>query len=121
MGSRNRPSQVTAWLSRRKWTMGPTLGSELGTRENEELWVGKWWRWWESIQPEERVLSTDGLSQPENADWSKIAGMYGNNGLMQVMATLFWWGERVEGRRKPRVESEWNDWAEAVSDVTWVL
>jgi hypothetical protein len=121
MGNRNRPSQVAAWLSRRKWTMGPTLGVHLGTRENEELWVGKWWKWWESLQPGERVRSSDGLSQPENVDWSKIAAMYGDNGLMQVIATLQWWGERVEGKRKARIESEWNDWMEAVSDVTWVL
>jgi hypothetical protein len=120
MGSRHRPAQVATWLGRRKWTMGPTLGTELGTREGE-LWVGKWWKWWASLQPGERMLSDNDLSKPENADWSEMAAMCGNNGLMQVIATLLWWGQRVEGRRAPRKENEWNDWMMAVSDVTWVL
>jgi hypothetical protein len=122
MGSAHRPPQVATWLSRRKWTMGPTIGSDIGTRATPELWVGRWWRWWESLQPVDRVLFLDDkMQRPETADWSEMATMHGNNGLLQVIATLFWWGERVEGRRRPRDPEQWNDFMEAVDDVTWVL
>ncbi|KAJ7892137.1 hypothetical protein B0H14DRAFT_3691516 [Mycena olivaceomarginata] len=50
-----------------------------------------------------------------------MAAMHGNNGLLQVIATLFWWGSRVEGRRRPRDPEEWKDFIEAVDDITWVL
>jgi hypothetical protein len=83
-----------------------------------ELWVSLWWGWWRSLQPEERELLESGeLSRPEKADWSKTAGMYGNNGLLQVMASLLWWGEVVQRRE----EADREEWCAAVTDVTWVL
>ncbi|KAJ7865937.1 hypothetical protein B0H13DRAFT_1530446, partial [Mycena leptocephala] len=120
MGSKHRPAQVATWLGRRKWTMGPTLGTELGTQQ-EELWAGKWWKWWVSLQPGARVFSDNELSKTKSTDWSVMAVMCRNNRLMQVIATLLLWGQRVEGRCMPRKENEWNDWLMAVSDVTWVL
>ncbi|KAJ7050147.1 hypothetical protein C8F01DRAFT_957149, partial [Mycena amicta] len=118
-----RPPQVSGWLSRgRKWTMPPTLGGLIGRRRyvgmGAELWVGTWWKWWRSLQPAERELLDNGeLSLPEIADWSGMAKMYGNNGLMQVMAALVWWGEVA----KERGEEETEEWCVAVKDVTWVL
>ncbi|KAJ7828220.1 hypothetical protein B0H14DRAFT_3466418 [Mycena olivaceomarginata] len=71
--------------------------------------------WWRSLQPEERELLESGeLSRPEKADWSKTAGMYGNNGLLQVMASLLWWGEVVQRRE----EADREEWCAAVTDVT---
>ncbi|KAJ7688928.1 hypothetical protein B0H14DRAFT_3051659 [Mycena olivaceomarginata] len=61
------------------------------------LWVGLWLAWWRSLQPKEwAVLENGELSRPENADWSTMAKMYGDNGLLQVMAGLVWWGEVVQ-------------------------
>ncbi|KAJ7810255.1 hypothetical protein B0H13DRAFT_1927425 [Mycena leptocephala] len=122
MGSAHQPPQVAMWLSRRKWTMGLTIGSNIGTRATPELWVGRWWRGWESLQPVDQVLFLDNKMQRlETADWSKMATMHGNNSLLQVIATLFWWGEHVEGRHRPQDPEQWNDFMEAVDDVTWVL
>jgi hypothetical protein len=60
----------------------PTLGSDLGTRTTDELWVGLWWTWWVSLQPKERaMLENEEPSRPEDADWSKMVGQYGDNGL----------------------------------------
>ncbi|KAJ7851619.1 hypothetical protein B0H14DRAFT_2178310, partial [Mycena olivaceomarginata] len=118
-----RPQQVSGWLSRgRKWTMPPALGGLLGKRQATgqaaELWVSLWWTWWRSLQPEGRELLENGeLSRPEEADWSRMAGMYGDNGLLQVMASLVWWGEVVPKRE----EEDREEWRAAVTDVTWVL
>ncbi|KAJ7888647.1 hypothetical protein B0H14DRAFT_3714875 [Mycena olivaceomarginata] len=118
-----RPPQVSGWLSRgRKWTMPPALGGLLGRRQavgmTAELWVGVWWGWWRGLQPVEReVLENGELSHPETADWSTMAKMYGNNGLMQVMAALVWWGEVAQKRGEEDIE----EWRAAVRDVTWVL
>ncbi|KAJ6549006.1 hypothetical protein B0H19DRAFT_1265778 [Mycena capillaripes] len=118
-----RPRQVSGWVARgRKWGLPPALGGLLGRRAAtgmaSELWVGSWWTWWRSLQPEERVALDNGdLSRPETADWSKVAKMYGNNGLMLIMAALAWWGEVVQKRE----EEEQEEWRMAVRDVTWVL
>lgn len=118
MPRKDRPEQVRGWINRgRKWTLPPTLGSELGTRETGDLWVGGWWKWWGSLQPEERGTLENELLRPETADWSKMAGMYGKNGLLQVIATLVWWGDVA---RKRGLEAE-KEWLAAVSDVTWVF
>ncbi|KAJ7871171.1 hypothetical protein B0H14DRAFT_2257639, partial [Mycena olivaceomarginata] len=78
-----------------------------------------WWNWWTSLQPKERgmPLQNDELSRPEDADWSGMAGLYGDNGLLQVMATLLWWGDVVQKREA----AERDGWLAAVKDVTWVL
>jgi hypothetical protein len=106
----------------RKWTMPPALGGLLGRRQavgmTAELWVGVWWGWWCGLQPVEReVLQNGELSRPGTADWSTMAKMYGNNGLMQVMVALVWWGEVAQKRGEEDIE----EWRVAVRDVTWVL
>ncbi|KAJ7058603.1 hypothetical protein C8F01DRAFT_1304260 [Mycena amicta] len=121
-----RPVQVSGWLTRRwKWTMPPALGGLLGSRQavgmGAELWVSVWWGWWRSLQPAEReVLENGELSRPETADWSATAEMYGNNGLMLVMASLAWWGELVHTSQEDAIEAI-DEWAAAVRDVTWVF
>ncbi|KAJ7806528.1 hypothetical protein B0H14DRAFT_3484013 [Mycena olivaceomarginata] len=74
MATKVRPRQVTGWLNRgRKWTLPPALGGLLGSREAtgqaEELWVGLFWTWWRTLQPDERQeLANRELSRPEKAD-----------------------------------------------------
>jgi hypothetical protein len=123
MATKVRPRQVTGWLNRgRKWTLPPALGGLLGRREAtgqaEELWVGLFWAWWRTLQPDERQeLGNRELSRPEKADWSGMAQMHGDNGLLQVMAALVWWGDVVQKRGREERE----EWLVAVIDVTWVL
>ncbi|KAJ7300512.1 hypothetical protein DFH08DRAFT_725253, partial [Mycena albidolilacea] len=74
--------------------------------------------WWRSLQPEERAVLENGeLLRPENADWSTMAKMYGDNGLLRVMTGLVWWGEVVQKHN----EDEKEEWREVVGDVRWVL
>jgi hypothetical protein len=123
MTTGTRPQQVTGWLNRgRKWTLPPALGGLLGRRQAtgqaEELLVRLFWKWWRSLQPQERMALDNGeLSRPDVADWSTMAKMYGDNGLLQVMAALVWWGE-VAAKRG---EDEEEEWRVAVRDVTWVF
>ncbi|KAJ7214591.1 hypothetical protein B0H12DRAFT_976854, partial [Mycena haematopus] len=116
METKHRPHQVGGWIARgRKWNHPPSLGDELGTREMDG-WVARWWGWWESLQPAERALVDGELSRPEEADWDKMAAMHGKNGLLQVMATLCWWGSAAHRMDEPGAAKEW---VVAVSDVTW--
>ncbi|KAJ7238552.1 hypothetical protein B0H12DRAFT_1025641, partial [Mycena haematopus] len=123
METKYRPHQVGGWIARgRKWNLPPSLGEELGTRAMDGCWVAKWWGWWESLQPAERTKEDGNLSYPDDADWEKVAAMYGKNGLLQVMATLCWWGEAAEHLlsrgKEPDARKEW---VVAVTDMTWVL
>ncbi|KAK7020803.1 hypothetical protein R3P38DRAFT_3547985, partial [Favolaschia claudopus] len=119
MGKKNRPRPVGAWIHMgRRWSLPPTLGAELGTRETPDLWVGSWWAWWESLQPDARVRTGAELSRADDADWGEMALMHGSNGLLQVMASLFWWGDVVQRKREAE---EVKAWEAAVDDVAWVL
>ncbi|KAJ7702937.1 hypothetical protein B0H16DRAFT_1748003 [Mycena metata] len=118
MGRVKRPVEFGMWLQRgRKWYLPPTI-SVVGTRDDEESFAGRWWTWYTSLQPPERVMLGTTLSRPEKADWSNMAAMHGTNGLLQVMAALSWWGEKLV---KKRDGPEWPDWVAAVEDMTWVL
>ncbi|KAJ7711945.1 hypothetical protein B0H14DRAFT_3524242 [Mycena olivaceomarginata] len=96
------------WRYRRSWESGRrrTPGS------------GGWWKWWRSLQPKERgaEIESEELMRPASADWSQMARMYGKNGLLQVMATLSWWGAAAKRR-----EEDSEAWSVAVKDVTRVL
>ncbi|KAJ7028994.1 hypothetical protein C8F04DRAFT_1265389 [Mycena alexandri] len=118
MGKVKRPVEFGMWLQRgRKWYLPPAI-LVVGTRDDEESFAGRWWNWYISLQPAERVLLGTTLSRPEKADWSNMAAMHGTNGLLQVIAALSWWGEKLLKRWDG---PEWPDWIAAVEDMTWVL
>jgi hypothetical protein len=43
--------------------------------------------------------------------------MYGNNGILQIMGSLVWWGKVAQTLGGEDME----EWLAAVRDVTWVL
>ncbi|KAJ7900559.1 hypothetical protein B0H14DRAFT_3752785 [Mycena olivaceomarginata] len=98
---------------RGRWRRNTGCTSLLGRREAtgqaEELWVRLFWAWWRTLE-----LGNRELSRPEKADWSILAQMHGNNGLLQVMAALVWWGKVV----RKRGEEEQEEWLVAVHDIT---
>ncbi|KAJ6479823.1 hypothetical protein C8R45DRAFT_832547, partial [Mycena sanguinolenta] len=122
MANKDRPHQVSGWIGRgRKWTAPPCLPDVLGTPDVKTSWVGNWWAWWMSLQPSDRVEEESGrLSRPALAYRNDIAKMYRKNGLLQVMATLVWWGEAA-WRKKEKEREAWGLWLSAVDDVKWVL
>ncbi|KAJ7136986.1 hypothetical protein C8R44DRAFT_607865 [Mycena epipterygia] len=113
-----RPKQVGEWLGRgRKWESVVTI-VELGGEGQDGMFVGQWWKWWKVLQPSERIEFARLLTNPTlDADgWSGVSRLHGKNGLIHVMATLLWWGEKVA--RQPIAQLEWST---AVGDVAWVL
>ncbi|KAJ7129688.1 hypothetical protein C8R44DRAFT_872922 [Mycena epipterygia] len=114
-----RLKEVSVWLGRgRKWNSSPAIGM-MGTQARAGSFVGMWWSWWASLQLAEREMNAGILTCPSEADWSALAKLHGNNGLMHVMATLLWWGDGVGDQEKD--EEQYMDWSLAVSDVTYAL
>lgn len=76
-----------------------------------------WWKWWDSEQPAWRLRSKLGeLSQGGTGDASS-AYCCGQNGLIEFVMTLGWWGATIDTNRA----REQPDWLKAVSEVMWVM
>lgn len=113
---KERPGVVQAWLARgRKWEKVVDLPI-LGSQKKGGTYIGSWWRWWALVQPEERELVNGDLTKPGEVDWSQMSTLHGRNGMLQVMATLLWWGDHAYDDEEARLE-----WERAVDDVAWVL
>lgn len=119
IGAKGRPKPVKAWIARaRKWNVEVDLGRR-GGRHLLGSYIGMWWPWWAGMQPEERTITDEELSRPTEADWGPMSQLYGKNGLLQVMATLLWWGDSVDWVDVDVEER--GEWERAVNDVAWVL
>ena len=56
-------------------------------------------------------------------DWTKLKAP-GANGMLGIVACLYWWGKAVQGLEDVGVvkrAGSGNGWTEATEDVTWVL
>ncbi|KAJ7874259.1 hypothetical protein B0H13DRAFT_2348671 [Mycena leptocephala] len=113
-----RPQEISDWLAwGRQWERQMPLGF-LGGEGEPGTWINRWWTWWVSLQPSERVEAEGKLAQPDSADWEKLAQPHGKNGMLQVMVTLLWWGDLVgDGEDACRHV----EWVKAVDDVAWTL
>jgi hypothetical protein len=114
-----RPEAVKVWLGKgRHWETSPELG-ELGARGVEGSFVDVWWSWWIGMQPKNRKVRNGVLDEASDHHWWYLLVKIGSrNGLVQLMATLLWWGDRVGGERGTK---EFADWVVAVDDVAEVL
>ncbi|KAJ7238450.1 hypothetical protein C8J57DRAFT_1528760 [Mycena rebaudengoi] len=114
-----RPEVVKKWLAKgRPWDMSPELG-ELGARGVEGSFVEAWWGWWIGMQPKNRKVKDGVLDEASDHHWwYLLVKIGGRNRLLQLMATLLWWGDRVGDKRDP---SGFADWVAAVDDVAEVL
>ncbi|KAK7006051.1 hypothetical protein R3P38DRAFT_2556461, partial [Favolaschia claudopus] len=63
----------------------PTIGSVVKFEQN-------WWQWWAKLQPHWRVRDR-GPSERfiVKKDWESLR-VPGQNGMVSVLATLYWWG-----------------------------
>ncbi|KAJ7077249.1 hypothetical protein C8R43DRAFT_910555, partial [Mycena crocata] len=113
-----RPPAVAWWLGRaRQWQKFVGIG-ELGSQGRKNTYINAWWNWWKMIQPEGREWVGGTLSMPDDCDWGTIAKLHGRNGLLQGMASLLWWGDKV-GKGKDAMAHL--SWTRAVGDVAAVL
>ncbi|KAJ7678452.1 hypothetical protein B0H14DRAFT_2238840, partial [Mycena olivaceomarginata] len=90
-GTATRPSQVGDWIrDGRGRTQAVRAITDIDAFETT------WWAWWNSMQPDWRALwSSEGARVvPVGADWGPLAAAAatGQNGMLSVVATLYWWG-----------------------------
>jgi hypothetical protein len=81
-----------------------------------EQYKTSWWKWWSSEQPAWRLRSKSGeLCQGGTGDASSTRRC-GQNGLIEFVMTLGWWGMAVDVSAKGKQV----DWLKAVAEVCWV-
>ncbi|KAJ7605235.1 hypothetical protein DFH06DRAFT_1020351, partial [Mycena polygramma] len=110
-----RPSQVTEWIRDGR-------GRTQAVRAVPDVpkFSREWWTWWSSLQPEWRGSWRGRATQPpppENAVWEKLR-VPGQNGVLSVVATLYWWGCAEKGLGMATRSA---DWEEAATDTLWAL
>ncbi|KAJ7825874.1 hypothetical protein B0H14DRAFT_2368606, partial [Mycena olivaceomarginata] len=112
-----RPTQLADWI---KDARGKTLAVRLIT--DTKCFATTWWQWWTGMQPSWRDsrcgrAGSRCVAVLDKADWGSLQTS-GQNGLLSVVATLYWWGCAEKGLGEGNTTSDWND---AVADTTWVL
>ncbi len=106
----SRPRAITDWIQRaRAPNYRPVIKSVSKFAESFAAW-------WSTMQPSWRVAnSRDELS----GDWEKIRRP-GVNGLLSVMAALFFWGDAMKNTEAAS-NNEQATWLKALNDVMYVL
>ncbi|KAJ7897381.1 hypothetical protein B0H13DRAFT_2337915 [Mycena leptocephala] len=104
ISTEGRPTAVGWWLGRgRKWDRTVDVGT-VGDAKTPDTFVATWWKWWMTVQPKDR------------SEWGPMAKLHGKNGVLQVMATLLWWGEAID-EDDPLGRIEWGTAVEEVEGV----
>ncbi len=108
LGCQRRPWVITGWIQRaRSPTYRPDIDDVNGFEADFHVW-------WQSLQPEWRRVDTAKKSKQPEGDWDCIR-QSGPNGLLSVVAALFFWGGAVQNT------SARTAWLEALTDVSYVL
>lgn len=107
LGTRRRPRAVADWIQRART---PTFRPEI---TDFDEFAADFTAWWQSVQPEWR-RSGNGEASRDDGDWEDIRRS-GVNGLVSVVAALFFWGNAIQPAGD-RVK-----WVEALGDVTYVF
>ncbi|KAJ7604804.1 hypothetical protein DFH06DRAFT_1020601, partial [Mycena polygramma] len=112
----HRPAEVKKWIGDAR---GKTLAVVPIT--NMGKFVESWWKWWTVLQPSWRGSARGQREGPPavapDADWSQLV-VPGQNGLLTVMTTLYWWGCAEKGTG---MAERSQGWEEAARDVLSVL
>ncbi|KAJ7029086.1 hypothetical protein C8F04DRAFT_923292, partial [Mycena alexandri] len=108
-GASIRPKEVSGWVSRAR-----TRGPHPPIIDTFSFAV-RWWKWWESINPEWRVRKEGRLLREGEGSWDSVA-QTGPNGMLNVLICLRWWYDALKGD-----EGAMDDWKEALADVEWAL
>lgn len=105
LSAKGRPECIGAWIQRaRAPTYRPAIADYKAFASGFEAW-------WRALQPEWR-RSADGALLRGKGDFVAVR-VTGVNGLLSVLAALFFWGAASGIQR--------DSWLEAVEDVAWVL
>ncbi|KAJ7831671.1 hypothetical protein B0H13DRAFT_1479171, partial [Mycena leptocephala] len=87
-----RPAQVTDWIRDGR-------GRSVAVRPIDDLakFEREWKGWWTALQPSWEGERGKAETLPEGADWGKLASP-GQNGILSVVAALYWWACAEKGR-----------------------
>lgn len=115
----SRPAEVGKWIN-----TGRRSRSSVVKIADISKYATSWWHWWKSLQPKWRKYDNEGMPigvvpQGEVEDWSGLL-VPGVNGLVSVVASLYWWGYTVT-MVKGKTKGDGKGWDEAVADCGWVL
>ncbi|KAK7050131.1 hypothetical protein R3P38DRAFT_3173191 [Favolaschia claudopus] len=120
----NRPSPVSSWIRAGRGTRGGIMSGGFGPSiGNIVKYEEGWWDWWRALQPAWRVKDAANrfergeYPQPTAENWLTLRAP-GPNGSLSLVASLYWWGQRLE---KVVDSEEKRTWVEAVTDVKWML
>ncbi|KAJ7893223.1 hypothetical protein B0H13DRAFT_1474817, partial [Mycena leptocephala] len=110
-----RPKEVTQWVRDGRGRTMPMIPiTDLGKFENG------WWKWWTALQPSWRGSwrgrTESARGKPADASWEKLA-VPGQNGLLSVVATLYWWGY---AEKKAGMDARSTGWEDAMKEVVAV-
>ncbi|KAF9028265.1 hypothetical protein BDZ89DRAFT_912448, partial [Hymenopellis radicata] len=84
LGTNHRPNIVAEFMKDRR------NYSKTRRIDSLEEFKSTFWCWWKSFQPSAR-LSGDSLTKPDCIEWEKLQDKSGRNGIILVIAVLFWW------------------------------
>lgn len=110
LSSTHRPIVIRDWIQRaRSASYRPVIKSTSDLQTN-------FMKWWEGLQPEWR-MSTSGqiIVSKLDGDWDGLCRA-GRNGILSVVAALFFWGFALKGTGAEQVE-----WKAATDDCLRVL
>ena len=110
LGTNSRPAFVAEWI---RYARSPTWRPSITDVPALET---SFQAWWKGLQPgwqmsEDRLTVLDKM----DGDWDQLRRP-GLNGLLSIIACLFYWGCKAQGNKKHRV-----GWASAVEDCMLVL
>lgn len=108
IGATRRPTCVADWIQRAR---APAYRPSI---TNFKKFSSDFFAWWAAIQPDWRRDGDSALLR-QSGDMSDISRS-GVNGLLSVLAALFFWGTALGENREVD-----GDWKAAVEDVDWVL
>ncbi|KAJ7702594.1 hypothetical protein B0H16DRAFT_1347527, partial [Mycena metata] len=122
----DRPSQLSQWVGVGRGSRGGKMATDGPEIPSLAIYGTKWWNWWGTLQPEWREAAVGKPGRfsrtsyppktPEN--WVKLR-LPGPNGMLGVVATLYWWGKKLKEGGGQREDEE--DWVEAVRDAKWMM
>lgn len=110
LSARGRPAAVADWIQRARSIKWRPVVKDSKAYGDDHL------AWWTSLQPEWRVLDGESdLVQSDDGDLQSLEKP-GANGLLSVVASLFFWGNAVKtaGKKSKR-------WDNAVEDLLYVF
>ncbi|RDB22926.1 hypothetical protein Hypma_009868 [Hypsizygus marmoreus] len=117
-----RPKEVKEWIHQ-----GRGRNNRILVIDNVCKFAEQWWAWWTILQPKWRAKAKDKHGRPVAVvpsdatyqDWHCMC-VPGGNGLICVVAGLYWWGRKLEDAKvNTKVNKE--NWNKAVNDCLWVL